>query len=999
MRDGLVEKEELEEILSEQRDVRQRRISGHRLGEILVERGRVTPTQVAKLIAEQYELPFVDFDIADIDVRVATIMSEDDARRFSAVPINRAGDGTILLAIADPSTVIFSDEIRKLLGTVPRFVVVGPDAIERALAHVSSLPGSSASVVPTPTRAVDDLIIIPSDEGASDQADSTRALAPVPSHQWPPLGALLLRDRLVTDQDLETALAQQRLAPSLRLGEILIGKGLVTRATIARLIAEQYELPFHDIDPLDVDPEVARLLPEGVAWRLGAVPIARHDNGSLDVAIADPTSAVYSDELHRTLAAPLTLVVAAPDEIESLLEHVHRRESEPTVAHVEPTTDPEPVLAETTDGGEPEPGEPSHLVVDADVAAPVDEQDVVELLWPQMPTIGDAPDEPAVDEPALDEPGQPLVAPAEDDPPEAAVPDALETQVTEPSEFSWPAPVWDPELEDEPSATDTAAVPAADEKDPEDVESFAAPEEPAAPETEPFAFSWLSPEQEDEPDDQSSHVIDLTVLEPEVIVPSTADGEESEQAVVYDIFGLGSRPETETENETETHTQWAPVDEALADSTSEPLALSPAAPEEPNDEPEHLDFEPDVPHLFPPVAVGFESEDDFTPKAEDHVEPEVVEDVPEVETDHDVLVEAESDFPLVVEDALASGASTLHFSPVGEELVLRARVDGVVRDLGHVTRDERDVIVERLESEGVARTHAVATSRGAKTTLFVRDRSEAPTSIDDLGLDPDSATVLREALDRPTGAILVCGPVGSGTTTTLYAALDAVATPDRIVTTVEHPVEHLLDGVDQMEVDPASGRTYASVLGGLRFTDTDAVLVDDLPDREAATLALTEAYQGRLVVAGLRAPSAAAAIVRLADMGVDPSVLAASLGCVVSQRLARTVCGACRETYYASPDDLAALDHGENGSPRLLARGAGCPNCLGSGFRGRTGLFEVMPVTDELRRLIAGSSSAKKMRKSAAASGMRTLRQSGIRLCLDGVTTVSEITRVLGDER
>jgi type II secretory ATPase GspE/PulE/Tfp pilus assembly ATPase PilB-like protein len=1008
MRDGLVEKDELEAILDEQRDARQHRISGHRLGEILIQRGMVTPTQIAKLVAEQYELPFVDFDVADIDLHVAAILSEDDTRRFSAVPINRAGDGTILLAIADPSTVIFSDELRKLLGSVPRFVVVGPDAIERAISHVSTLPGPSMSLAPAPTGTADDLIIVPSDEVATNPT-AADAVDLAPSHQWPPLGALLLRDELVTDQDIETALAQQRLAPSLRLGEILIGKGLVTRAAIARLIAEQYELPFHDIHSLDVDPDVARLLPEEVAWRLGAVPIARHEDGSLDVAIADPTGAVYSDELHRTLAAPLTLVVASPDEIESLLERAHTPESEPAAAYVEPTpeleptteSDPEPVLAEVTDDREPEPAESSHLVSDGDTTAPDVEQDVVELLWPHMPTIGAAPDEAA----AVHEPEQPFRTAADDDQPHLGSLDALDVPGADVFELSWPSHVEEVELEGEPLATDEHAAPEADAEGPESPEGLPAPEMPAAPEAELVAFSWLMPEQEDGQDDETSLEGDLALVEPEGTASSTDHADESQGAVVYDIFGVGSEPQAEAE------TPWALVDTTFADGASEPLALLPGEPEEPHDEPAHdepahIDLETDEPHLLQPVSDDVsEIEDDVAPKAEDPVEPEAEpelepEDVGnEIEPDYDMLVDLRGDFPLVVEDALASGASTLHFSPLAEELVLRARVDGVVRDLGTVSQDERDVIVARLESDGIARTHVVPTSRGQKTTLFVRDRSVAPTSIDDLGLDPDSAIVLREALARPTGAILVCGPTGAGTTTTLYAALDAIATSDRIVTTVEQPVEHVLDGVDQIEVDPPSGRTYASVLADLRFTDTDAVFVGDLPDREAATLALTEAYEGRLVVAGLRAPSAAAAIVRLANMGVDPSVLASSLGCVVSQRLVRTVCDACRETYYASPDELAALDQAESDSPRLLARGAGCPNCLGSGLRGRAGLFEVMPVTDELRRLVAGSASAKKMRKSAVASGMRTLRRSGVRLCLDGMTTVPEIVRVLGDER
>jgi type II secretory ATPase GspE/PulE/Tfp pilus assembly ATPase PilB-like protein len=241
----------------------------------------------------------------------------------------------------------------------------------------------------------------------------------------------------------------------------------------------------------------------------------------------------------------------------------------------------------------------------------------------------------------------------------------------------------------------------------------------------------------------------------------------------------------------------------------------------------------------------------------------------------------------------------------------------------------------------------------------------------------------------------VCGPSGSGATTTLYAALATVAAPDRVVTTVERPVERLLDGVDQIEVDPTTGTSFASVLRELRFTDPDAVLVGEIADRETAELTLQAAFEGRVVLAALQAPTAAASLAQLADLGVDPSVLGSSLGCVVAQRLVRTICPDCRETYYASEDELASLGQPTDGSPRLLARGKGCDSCQGSGFGGRTGLFEVLELTDDVRRLVAERASAKKLQRAAVAAGMRTLRDEGVRLCLDGVTTASEVTRVL----
>ena len=312
IRDGIVSKDVLESILAEQQDSREHSITGRRLGEILVQRNIATPTQVAKLLAEQYELPYTDLDVADLDPRLAARLDVDTARRFSALPVGVRPNGSILLAIADPATVVFSDELRRLLDANLHFTVVGPEALEAAIAFVHDRipdpvpPALAASDEPTAATG-------PSFPG------SQRAVA----HLWPPLGALLVREGLLTDADLEAALAQQRLSTAQRLGEILVDRGLVPRTVISRLVAEQYELEFVELHDLEIDPVIGRLLPKELASEYPAVPIAQHEDGSLDVAIADPTNAVYADELHRALGVRLTFVVAPAEDIAGALERVH----------------------------------------------------------------------------------------------------------------------------------------------------------------------------------------------------------------------------------------------------------------------------------------------------------------------------------------------------------------------------------------------------------------------------------------------------------------------------------------------------------------------------------------------------------------------------------------------------------------------------------------------------------------------------------------------------
>jgi type II secretory ATPase GspE/PulE/Tfp pilus assembly ATPase PilB-like protein len=263
----------------------------------------------------------------------------------------------------------------------------------------------------------------------------------------------------------------------------------------------------------------------------------------------------------------------------------------------------------------------------------------------------------------------------------------------------------------------------------------------------------------------------------------------------------------------------------------------------------------------------------------------------------------------------------------------------------------------------------------------------------------DALETFRETLARRAGVTVVCGPDASGTTTTLYAALDVLNTPDRVVATIEAPVDRLVEGIDQMEVDAQKSMTFSRGLETLLAIDSDVVLVGELSDRETAELAFGAARAGRQILGGLGVPSSARAIRHLTKLGIDSKVLAETLACVVAHRLVRLVCGECRETYYASESELAELGQPvEGGGPRLLARGRGCEACDGAGYRDRVGLFEVLLVGDEIRRLIETRASSKEIHDAAIACGMRTLRDDGIRLCLEGVTTFAEVERVLGAE-
>jgi type II secretory ATPase GspE/PulE/Tfp pilus assembly ATPase PilB-like protein len=349
---------------------------------------------------------------------------------------------------------------------------------------------------------------------------------------------------------------------------------------------------------------------------------------------------------------------------------------------------------------------------------------------------------------------------------------------------------------------------------------------------------------------------------------------------------------------------------------------------------------------------------------------------------------------------------------------VRARIEGTLREL-EVFADSRDALttildhaalgpVGSLPRQGVLsltddeRTvdlaaSALPTRLGVQVTLRVPDRAGPPSSLSELGLGSSAEAFVREALRRPCGAVVVCGPVVSGRTTTLYALLRELTAPERAVATIEAPIHRLAPGTSQVEAS-AGDLSFASGLRAVLYSDPDVVLVGDLGDAETARVAFRAARADRLVLTALEAPTASSAVTRLAELGVEPHLLSSTLSCVVAQHLVRRVCADCRETYYASAEEIAKLGRpDEESGRRLLARGRGCTSCSGTGYRGYAAVFEILPLTERARSLIADGVAASTIRDAAVEDGMTTLLDGAVGLCLDGVTTASEVLQVAVD--
>jgi general secretion pathway protein E len=262
---------------------------------------------------------------------------------------------------------------------------------------------------------------------------------------------------------------------------------------------------------------------------------------------------------------------------------------------------------------------------------------------------------------------------------------------------------------------------------------------------------------------------------------------------------------------------------------------------------------------------------------------------------------------------------------------------------------------------------------------------------------PDQMAIFERLISAPNGIILVTGPTGSGKTTTLYAALNRINSPDKNIITIEDPVEYQLQGVGQIQVNNKIGLTFAKGLRSIVRQDPDVILVGEVRDAETAEISIHAALTGHLVFSTLHTNDAAGAITRLIDMGVEPFLVSSSVNAILAQRLVRVICPKCKEAYPADAGMVRELGLADAQDGVMLYRGKGCDHCLQTGFKGRTGIYEFLLVNDVLRGLMIQTSDSATLRKAAIANRMRTLREDGVRKVLKGITTVEEVLRVTGE--
>jgi len=368
--------------------------------------------------------------------------------------------------------------------------------------------------------------------------------------------------------------------------------------------------------------------------------------------------------------------------------------------------------------------------------------------------------------------------------------------------------------------------------------------------------------------------------------------------------------------------------------------------------------------------------------------------------------------------AIKDHASDLHFEPFENEFRIRIRADGVLYELVPPPRHlafaittrikvmaNLDIAERRLPQDGRIRlsvgghpvdlrVSVLPTMFGESCVLRVLDRSVVALDLNNVGMNPTTLAQFRDVIHKPHGIVLVTGPTGSGKTTTLYGALNELnSVEDKIITT-EDPVEYSIDGLVQIPIDSDIGNTFANCLRAILRHDPDIILVGEIRDLETAEIAVQAALTGHLVFSTLHTNDAPSSIARLRDMGVQPFLITATVESILAQRLVRKICPNCRELTVPSTEALADLEMTpEDVIGKSFYRGRGCTACNNTGFKGRMGLFEFMPITDEIRELIHSGASTEELRDAAMRAGMRTLRQDGLDKVYEGLTTIEEVVR------
>ena len=427
------------------------------------------------------------------------------------------------------------------------------------------------------------------------------------------------------------------------------------------------------------------------------------------------------------------------------------------------------------------------------------------------------------------------------------------------------------------------------------------------------------------------------------------------------------------------------------------------------------------------VAIGIPSDIqqaiDLNYRSSGEIKKQISQFAPAVEEEAEVTPERIARTPitetldLLIAQAVRDRASDIHLEPQDKRLRIRYRIDGILHDVFSLPLSTHAPLVSRVKilaemniseqrrpQEGQLslkvgdrdvdiRAAVMPTVYGERVALRILDKSLSLFTLPELGLLPDAFEKYRAMLKSPFGMILVAGPTGSGKTTTLYASINHLVQNESNIMTIEDPIEYNFTDINQIQVNPKAGITFSSGLRAIMRHDPDIILVGEIRDKDTATTAVQAALTGHLVLSSIHANDAVGVLFRLMDLGVEPHLISPTLVGVVAQRMVRRICTHCRAKSQPSAEEQTAYHDEMRERANLLYRGAGCNFCSNTGFRGRTALFEIMTMSEDIRRILLDSASAPDIKAQALKEGMITLRRDGMLKVKEGVTLVSEVLR------
>ncbi len=375
----------------------------------------------------------------------------------------------------------------------------------------------------------------------------------------------------------------------------------------------------------------------------------------------------------------------------------------------------------------------------------------------------------------------------------------------------------------------------------------------------------------------------------------------------------------------------------------------------------------------------------------------------------------------IISEAVKSHASDIHIEPLSNKIRIRYRIDGVCNEVNSLPKQIQGAVISRLKimshiditekrkpQDGRIslriddkpldlRVSTIPVSNGESIVMRLLEKESIMVKLIKMGFHEEDFERFSATIRRPNGILLVTGPTGSGKTTTLYASLNELNTPDKKIITVENPIEYDLKGVNQCEVNEPAGLTFAAILRSILRQDPNIVIVGEIRDVETAEIAIAAALTGHFILSTLHTNDAPSAITRLVDMGTKPYLIASSLLGVLAQRLVRAICPSCIEPFKYSEKQLIEVGiNPEKTANHTFYKGKGCNDCSGSGYKGRMGLYELMLLNNEMKDLIYKNESREKLKEAASRFGMKTLREDGVRKVMDGKTTIEEVLRVAG---